>query len=295
METKERHIRSGSEARGRARRAFGPAYLAFITVGLVAVVLLATRATPWLAPPDPARQRITPQFTLTRGQLAAMVADLPQDIRERILAEPVAFLALMAEVLDQPAELLALVDRQHPLPADYAPSDLVPLARYPLSTMRGDLSLRAAIMPAVLAMVSQARAEGVSITFSSTYRSYQYQGTIYNNEVERYGREKADRESARPGTSQHQLGTAIDFGSISDGYEKTPEGQWVTRHAWEYGFSLSYPDGYEWLTGYRYESWHYRYITKPAALMQREYFDDVQQYLLLFLHDHLQELAESRQ
>ena len=109
-----------------------------------------------------------------------------------------------------------------------------------------------------------------------------------------YGRETADRESALPGLSQHQLGTAIDFGMISDGYEKTSEGKWVTAHAWEYGFTLSYPQGYEQVTGYRYESWHYRYLTRPGALMQREFFGDVQQYLLEFVNDNRATLEQMR-
>jgi D-alanyl-D-alanine carboxypeptidase len=101
--------------------------------------------------------------------------------------------------------------------------------------------------------------------------------------VKTYGQEMADRESARPGASQHQLGTAIDFGSITDAFAETRAGRWLVAHAWEYGFSLSYPQGYEGITGYRYESWHYRFITKAGVLLQRRYFGDVQQYLLEFL------------
>ncbi|HUI72133.1 MAG TPA: M15 family metallopeptidase, partial [Spirochaetia bacterium] len=103
-----------------------------------------------------------------------------------------------------------------------------------------------------------------------------------------------ERESAHPGLSQHQLGTAIDFGTISDGYEKTREGRWVAAHAWEYGFTLSYPKDYEQVTGYRYESWHYRYITRPGAVMQREFFSDVQQYFLEFLNDNRAVLEQMR-
>ena len=90
----------------------------------------------------------------------------------------------------------------------------------------------------------------------------------------------AERESARPGASQHQLGTAIDFGSITDAFAQTRAGKWLVAHAWEYGFSLSYPQGDEGITGYRYESWHYRFITKPGVLLQRRYFGNIQQYLL---------------
>ncbi len=104
----------------------------------------------------------------------------------------------------------------------------------------------------------------------------------------------ADSESAVPGYSQHQLGTAIDFGSITDAFDATPESRWLADHAWRYGFSLSYPKGYEWLTGYRYEGGRYRYIGRAAAEMQRAFFADIQQYLLLFLHQYRVAFLKSR-
>ena len=149
-------------------------------------------------------------------------------------------------------------------------------------------------MPAVLEMVRAARRDGVTLTFSSAYRSYSYQQGVFRREVAMYGREMAERESAHAGYSQHQLGTAVDFGSISDAFEATAEGRWVAAHAWEYGFSQSYPAGDEQVTGYRHESWHYRYITKPGALAQRRYFGDVQQYFLLFLHANRAVLERAR-
>jgi len=160
---------------------------------------------------------------------------------------------------------------------------------------QADLELRRSIMPEVVEMAKAAQGDGVRLLFSSTYRSYAYQRVVYDREVQMYGKEMADRESAVPGRSQHQLGTAIDFGSITDAFAGTSEARWLSAHAWEYGFSLSYPQGYEALTGYRWESWHYRYITKPGARMQREYFDDVQQYLLLFLHDERPTLLAHRE
>jgi len=237
---------------------------------------------------------VTPEFSLSLDDLQRMAGSLPADVRGAILARPAAFLGLMGQVLDQPADLLVLVDKEHGLPADYVPKDLVPLKDYALRTTWPDLMLRKAIMPAVLRMVRAARADGVTVTFSSTYRSYDYQRGLFAREVKMYGREAAERESAHPGFSQHQLGTAIDFGTISDGYEKTKEGRWVSAHAWEYGFTLSYPAEYERVTGYRYESWHYRYITRPGAQMQREFFADVQQYFLQFLNDNRPVLEQMR-
>jgi D-alanyl-D-alanine carboxypeptidase len=210
-----------------------------------------------------------PEFSLSLHDLRAIIAALPKTVQDRIIGDARPFLHLLSQVLDEPAEYLVLVDKNHPLPAGYVPADLVSLGAYPLSVSRGDLSLRKAIIPDVLAMAAAARADGATLLFSSSYRSYEYQKAVYEREVKTYGQEAADRESARPGTSQHQLGTAVDFGSITDAFAETKAGRWLTAHAEEYGFSLSFPKGYDNVTGYRYESWHYRYITRSAARLQK--------------------------
>ncbi len=97
------------------------------------------------------------------------------------------------------------------------------------------------------------------------------------------GEAEAKRVSAEPGRSQHQLGTAVDFGSIDDDFAGTAEFAWLSAHAAEHGFSLSYPEGLEALTGYRHESWHWRWLGRAAMAMQRDYFGDVQQNLIVFL------------
>ena len=149
-------------------------------------------------------------------------------------------------------------------------------------------------MPNLLAMAKAAKADGVTLVSSSGYRSYEYQRRVYAREVRMYGQETADRESARAGTSQHQLGTVIDFGSITDAFAETRAGKWLAAHAEEYGFSLSYPRDDEALTGYRYESWHYRFITVAGTRLQKEFFGDIQQYLLLFLNDNRLALEAKR-
>jgi D-alanyl-D-alanine carboxypeptidase len=224
-----------------------------------------------------------------------MTSSLPQQIQDRILARPKDFLQLVARVLDEPTDFFILVDKRHALPADYAPRDLVRLFKdYKLEISWTDVSVRKAIMPALLEMARAARKDGATLVFSSGYRSYEYQISVYEREVTIYGKETADRQSARAGMSQHQLGTAIDFGSITDAFADTRAGKWLAAHGWEYGFSLSFPRGYEELTGYRYESWHYRYMTRSGTLIQREFFDDVQQYLIEFIHENRATLQSRR-
>ena len=258
---------------------------------LAVALLLAVPLPPWA---EAAGSKAAPEFSLTVQDLRAMTAGLPKTVQDRITAGHAGFLHLLSQVLDEPPELLVLVDKTHPLPSDYVPPDLVSLDGYPLSVSRTDLQLRASIMNAVLDMAAAARAAGASLLFSSSYRSFDYQKSVYEREAKMYGQAAAARESARPGTSQHQLGTAIDFGSITDSFEGTKAGTWLASHAGEYGFSLSYPQGYENATGYRHESWHYRFIARPAALLQKEYFEDIQQYMLEFLHDNRAALEAKR-
>lgn len=102
--------------------------------------------------------------------------------------------------------------------------------------------------------------DGINIYLSSGYRSYEYQSQIYNNYCSIYGQETADTFSARPGSSEHQTGLAIDVNIIDDSFTGTPEAIWLADHCYEYGFIIRYPQGKQSVTGYKYEPWHIRYV-----------------------------------
>lgn len=227
-----------------------------------------------------------PEYNITLNNLMEKIQSEPAPVRENIKARPQYFLELSRQFLQLPEWARVLVDRQHPLPEGYAPEDLVLLNTYPLSLNRSNLQLSRSCMPAVLAMSEAARIDGIELVYSSTFRSYDYQKNLYEGYVASHGREEADRFSARPGTSQHQLGTTIDFGSITPEFEDTPAGRWLYQNAWKYGFSLSYPEGREELTGYMFEIWHYRYITPTGTRLEREFFNGLQQHMLEFYHRH---------
>lgn len=241
--------------------------------------------------PDPVYPH--PQFRISLEDLMEKMQSEPQSVRENILARPQYFLELSRQFLQLPEWARVLVDKQHPLPDGYAPEDLVKLDTYPLTLNRSNLQLSRSCMPAVLAMTEAARIDDVELVYSSTFRSYEYQKNLYEGYVESHGREEADRFSARPGTSQHQLGTTIDFGSITPEFEDTPAGRWLYNNAWKYGFSLSYPVGKEDLTGYMFEIWHYRYITPTGTRLEREFFNGLQQHMLEFYNRHHRFLRES--
>lgn len=181
--------------------------------------------------------------------------------------------------------LLLLVDKKHYLANTFVPEDLVDLTKNPdYAINRTDLSLRVCVEEALRKMAVAAKAEGITLLVSSTFRTYDYQKRLYERNVRELGKEAADRESAMPGSSQHQTGTAIDFGSITDAFAEDEPGIWLAENANKYGFSLSYPQGYEPVTGYRWECWHYRYIGQSAVFMQEKWFNNVQQYMLDFIH-----------
>lgn len=252
-----------------------------------AVFASASCVRPPEAPtPEPAAAPPDPRLAAVATALSSVPADVAAAAWSAFRIDPERFFALVeaAEAESTAAgDLLVVVDKERALAPDYEPADLVPLDGYPLSVSRNDLRLRLAIMDAVLAMDAAARADGVRLVLSSAYRSYAYQESVYARNVSQLGEAEASRVSARAGHSQHQLGTAIDFGSIDDSFASTPAGLWLAANAGRYGFSMSYPPGMEAVTGYVWESWHFRYLTVPGAVLEREYFGGVQKYLLDFL------------
>lgn len=229
-------------------------------------------------PPPP----LHPAFSINMPDLEEVLEAMDAAAAQQVRARPQVFLELMQQMLAAPQPLYRLVDKQHALESDYAPGDLVALERYQIATNRAGHRLSRLVMPDLLAMVESARGDGIELLVSSAYRSYRYQAGLYDRHVEQLGQAAADRVSARPGHSQHQLGTTVDFGSIAAGYGDTPNGRWLAASAWRFGFSLSYPAGYEEYTGYDYEPWHFRYLGRVGTLLERQFFGGLQQRFLEF-------------
>jgi D-alanyl-D-alanine carboxypeptidase len=169
-------------------------------------------------------------------------------------------------------DLLVLVNKEYKLPSTYAPSDLASLSSTGIIN-GSSYYLRSILISDLTELVNASKAEGLSLSVVSAYRSYSTQVTTYNYWVSYNGgsTDAADKISARPGHSQHQLGTAIDFSSTEVNnklgvlFNDTLASKWLAANGYKYGFVISYPSGYESLTGYSYESWHYRYIGKTYA------------------------------
>ncbi len=233
-------------------------------------------------------ERPHPEFELTEEELAELTETLPDEIAEGITSDARGFLDAVLPVLEQDPELTRLVNKDLRLPEDYRPEDLVELDEYRdrFVLNRSGMQLSERALEPLSEMVAEALSEGITLDLSSVYRSIDYQRDLFARYERVHGREQAERFSAEAGASEHHLGTAVDFGSITPEFADTPAGGWLQENAWRYGFSLSYPEDKEWLTGYIYEPWHYRYIGRPATELKRAYFDGIQHYMLVFLHEH---------
>lgn len=168
------------------------------------------------------------------------------------------------------ASLLVLVNKATALKGSYRPADLLPIPSALMIPDRRSL-LRAGPLAGLEALATAALDAGFDLRARSAYRGFREQCFTFDYWVQRKGVEHADRYSARPGRSQHQLGTTVDITAESWGWAiepevaQTAEAAWLFANAGRFGFALSYPEGAEAITGYAFEPWHYRYIGVEAA------------------------------
>lgn len=121
---------------------------------------------------------------------------------------------------------------------------------------------------AFLKMYNDAKEQGYAFKINSAYRSYEKQIKIYQGWVNKDGVKLADTYSARAGFSEHQTGYAFDvrdYPFTNDDYSKTKSFTWVSENSYKYGFIIRFPKDKEYITGYQYEPWHYRYCGIECA------------------------------
>lgn len=181
---------------------------------------------------------------------------------------------------------LTLVNFENALPEDFEPEELAEVDNGYVADSR--------IADATKKMIAAAREEDVRIIAISAYRDYDYQTDLYNNKVQRlqsekgYSVEKARKEAATvvayPGTSEHQLGLALDLVDarhvqLDESQENTDAYKWLKEHCQEYGFIVRYPNGKTDITGIIYEPWHFRYVGEEAAKFIMEKGITLEEYL----------------
>ena len=183
------------------------------------------------------------------------------------------------KVIDKPNKIDVLVNKNNKLDKFYRPYDLVKISE---ECSNKDKYLRIEAKVNYEIMCKKAKQEGYRIMVVSSYRSYFYQQELYNYYVKKMGLKKTDKASARPGHSEHQTGLAIDIeGSNKDymKFEKSKEFKWLQNNAYKYGFILRYPKGKEYITGFKYEPWHYRYVGKKIAKIIHNQNITLEEYL----------------
>lgn len=180
-----------------------------------------------------------------------------------------------------------LVNRWNPMEKAYS-GTLIPLA--------GGQAIDERCYPNLQQMMDDCRAAGYRPVITSSYRTQKKQEELYGKQVqmlmgqglsEREAVEKAGRVVAVPGTSEHQIGLAVDVVSegnlnLDESQEKTGTQRWLMENSWKYGFILRYPSEKSDITGIVYEPWHYRYVGEKAAkeiyerkICLEEYLDDL--------------------
>ena len=179
---------------------------------------------------------------------------------------------------------LVLTNKFHKLNDDYEPNDLKDISN--VYSYGENQKLRENAYNAFIEMFNAAKKEDVTLIINSSYRSYKDQEKTYNDYSSWYGKNEADKIAARPGFSEHQTGLTIDiqtYKSTRSNFEESDAFKWLENNAYKYGFILRYPKDKEYLTGYSYESWHYRYVGVEVAKYIKENNITLDEYYAYFI------------
>ncbi len=170
---------------------------------------------------------------------------------------------------------LVLINKQHPIPADYD---------FKLGTFTSGMRCDERVIEDLLLMMQAAKKDGLNLVVRSPYRTSDHQEDNFNDRIKSYMRQglsymEAYKATSRvitvPGCSEHEVGLALDITSdsfipLQQGFADTKEGEWLEAHSYEYGFILRYPSGKEYITGIDYEPWHFRYVGREAAAIMKD-------------------------
>lgn len=165
---------------------------------------------------------------------------------------------------------LVLINKQHPIPEDY---------QFTLGYLTGSYQCDERIIEDLLLMLKAAKEDGISLRVCSPYRDSERQESLFDRKINKYmsngytyidAYKLSSQAVTVPGSSEHQVGLAIDFISdtyttLDEGFELTDTGKWLKRNCADYGFTLRYPKGKEYITSIEYEPWHFRYVGREAA------------------------------
>jgi D-alanyl-D-alanine carboxypeptidase len=202
------------------------------------------------------------------------VSDSIQKIADQVQAKPVTIFDPPKHSIDEADSIWVVVNKQRQIsPLKYQPVKLV-FPAFPKPKLQNPfgLQLREAAALATEEMAAAMTEEGIgTLILNSGFRTFKNQQVLYNRTRDTRGLAVAEKLSARPGHSEHQLGLAADFSVRGQGcvimvcFGNTEAGRWLAENAHEYGFVLRYPKGFKTTTGFQYEPWHFRYVGVELA------------------------------
>jgi len=171
---------------------------------------------------------------------------------------------IQADIINDPDNLLTLVNKTNALSENYIPNDLESVIDNKEQFLRKEAN------DAYTQLYQDAKAEGIELYTISAYRSYEKQNYLWQEAVKQHGIAHASQYNAYPGRSEHQLGLAVDISNtldnpLTDEVADTKIGKFLENRAYKYGFVLRYPSNKTNITNYAYEPWHIRYVGKDVA------------------------------
>ncbi len=196
------------------------------------------------------------------------IADAPEPVVDKEVKKFVP-----ATKMDlKPSSITVYVNKEHSLPKDYKPKELVtPNIKFNNQSYDERTLMRKQAAKAIEKLFAAAAKKGYILSGVSGYRSYTRQYEIFTNNLATKGKTHTLNYSAIPGTSEHQTGLVMDVSmkslhfDLSDKFAETPEGKWLAKNAYKYGFIIRYPKDKADITGYAYEPWHIRYVGRGLS------------------------------
>lgn len=241
-----------------------------LAIFLIVVVVIVTALKADMAPEVNAT--LEPSQTVAFSQTESMqniTTTAAKDTTQEITTEEI-ITANSTQQTSSDEDILMLVNYKNTVSKDYIPK---------LKTLSNGMQIDSRVYDDLNDMLNDAKAAGYNPVISSAYRSYSYQQKLYDRKIEQYigygySRKEAEKRAgewvAKPGTSEHQTGLAVDLTSkenqnLDDSQLNSKCQQWYMANCWKYGFILRYPSDKKDITKINSEPWHYRYVGKKAA------------------------------
>ena len=179
-------------------------------------------------------------------------------------------------------DIYALVNKYNYVDTTYVPSNMKTLFN------NSNIKMVSVAADAYEELCKAAKADGIILVGTTAYRDAGWQKNLYDNYVARDGKDAADRYSARPGYSEHQLGYSVDLNDPNYSAKRLSPSdyEWLKNNAYKYGFIIRYPENTENITGYEEEDWHIRYVGKDVAKKIHELNITFDEYFDLYIAKH---------